>query len=101
MRKSLFIPILMSVIPTLLILLFLSDMFNVYFGNDDYPFGSTAFSPISIYHSKTVYVTYHVAEISFLIAMIYFTFKHRWRVFYILLIINIVLFLYPIFTIEG
>jgi hypothetical protein len=99
--RSFWISMLISISPILLALLWIMDMIDVFFGDGDYPFGSAFFSPISIYHSKTVYVTYHVVEILALIAMVYFTFKRRWKLFYILLVINAILFLYPILTAES
>jgi len=65
-----------------------------------YPFGREYSGQISIYNSKEVYVAYHLVEILFLLAMIYFTFKQRWKIYYLLLGINLLLFIYPILTVE-
>ena len=99
-KRPFWVLLLISIIPILLALLWIEDTWEVFYGKGDYPFGSEFFSPASIYSSKTIYVTYHIVEITLLLTMVYFTFKKRWKPFYILLAVNVLLFLYPIITLE-
>jgi hypothetical protein len=99
-RKSVWLLFLISIIPILFALMCILDMRDVVYGQDDYAFGSEFFSSGSIHSSRTLYVTYHLIEIILLLLMVYYTFKQRWKPYYILLGINILLFLYPFLTAE-
>ena len=98
--KSLLVPLCISILPLFLAFLNVFDIFDVFFGKGDYPFGSEFFSPFSIYKSKALYVTYYVIFTLLFIVLTILSFKRNWKWFLIVLVIDIVLFCYPIMTNE-
>lgn len=98
--RSLGLLLLISAILLVLIGLNLWDLYDVLNGKGDYPFGSEFFSQYSIYRSKTTYILYNVLSTVLLIITIILAFKRKWNVFLIILLIDIFLFCYPLFTKE-
>lgn len=80
-RKPLWLLLIISILPFLLALLCIDDDTIDVFTKGGYPIGSEFFVETSIYSSKEIYVIYHIVEILSLLAMIYFTFKQRGRLF--------------------
>lgn len=91
---------LISVIPVFYLFILLADVFEVLFGKNQYPFNTEFFNRASIYQSKELYLAYNFVAIILLLLMLYLSFKEKWRAYYVLLIINILLFIYPILTFE-
>lgn len=81
-------------------LLVVIDLIGV-FSTGGYPFGSAFFRPLSVYHSRTSYIIFNSVWMICLVFLIFFAFKQRWRMFYLLLIINSALFIYPMVTNEN
>lgn len=96
--KKILISFSINILPVVFLLLNLFDMVAVLKG-DGYPFGSEFFSPISIYKSKTIYLTYNIVFSLFLLGLIITSIlKGHGKVYFILLIISILLLIYPIVT---
>ena len=96
--KSLVLPILISILPLGLVILNLLDLYDIFAGQRDYPFGSDFVGGYSIYSSKETYVFYTLLFTLLLIVTIFFLFKRNWKLFFIVLMLDTFLFCYPIFT---
>ena len=96
--KTLALQILASILPLGVIILNLTDIYDVYYGKGDYPFGSDFFEGYSIYSSRNIYVIYNIAFTLLLIVNIFLAFRAKWTMFFIVLFLNIVLFCYPFIT---
>lgn len=92
--------IIIVVLASVLIILNLDDLRNVFINEGEYPFGSEFFSSYSIYSSKLSYVVYNIA--STLVLSITIVASIRWdrKILLTCILGDIVLFLYPIFTNE-
>jgi len=89
---------LINIIPIIFLLFNISELYNVFYGNSDYPFGSAFFSPYSIYQSKMWYVIYLSVFIVSLLSLTLFSMTNKWVAYYTFLTINVLLFLYPMCT---
>jgi hypothetical protein len=94
--KSFIVGGLLSIIPAGFIILHLLDLYDVYFGNGDYPFGSEFYTKYSIYSSKTIYVLFSILTIFILSCIIYFAFRQKWNLFFIMLVLGILMTIYPL-----
>jgi hypothetical protein len=90
--------ILINVVPIIFLLFNISELYNVFYGNSDYSFGSDFFSAYSIYQSKMWYIIYLSIFIVSLLGMISFSKTNKRVGYYALLIVNVLLFLYPMCT---
>ncbi len=95
--KNIIVPILVSIVPLGFIILNTLDLYDVFGGKYDYPFGSEFYTKYSTYSSKTVYVIYHSVFILILCTVIYFAFKKKWNLFFISLAIGVLMTLYPLY----
>lgn len=84
---------LLFVIILALLVINISDFFDLVYNNDLYPFGSDFFSEYSIYRSSNVYFTYIIIG---LILSIFVTLSFKKKYFYLLSIFTILYSLYPI-----
>jgi len=89
---------LINIIPIIFLLFNISELYNVFYGNSDYPFGSDFFSSYSIYQSKMWYVIYLSIFIVSLLGLISFSVTNKRVAYYTLLVVNLLLFLYPMCT---
>ena len=98
--RELLLLVLLNALPVLIIALLVSDLMAAIETPSSYPFGDSINSPASIYVSQTRYILFHVVQIVFLHIFISISFmRQRFRrLFYILVIINFLLFLYPMLT---
>lgn len=98
--KRVVILVLINLLPLAFMFLYALDLKDVIAGNGNYPFGSDFFSPYSIYRSKAIYVAFASLSIIGLTAMIVASIKGKWKWYGILLFINVIIALYPMFTNE-
>lgn len=96
--KSLIASIGISLLPLFLIVLNIVDISDVLLNKSRYPFGSEFFSPMSIYKSKEIYVTYNIVFTLMLIVLVIMAFKRNWKYFWIVLVIDVLMFFYPMIT---
>lgn len=89
---------LVSLIPIFLILINVTEYFEINNPKNDYPFGSDFFSTLSIYSSKLIYIGYLTLFNISLLAMIVSIFWGNKKILYSTLVINIILLLYPMLT---
>jgi len=74
------------------------DLIGVFNEPKNYPFGSDFFSPYSIYSSKLLYVLYSIGSIITSLLTLFFGYKKKWALFFLLLFVNILFVIYPILT---
>jgi hypothetical protein len=96
--KSLVLPIVIAVFLFLFVVVNVIDIVGVFTHPAEYPFGSEFFSKYSIYRSQSLYVSYQIISTGVLVATIYFVLKQRWKLFGVLLLLDILLFIYPVLT---
>ena len=99
--KEIIISGLISLIPACFIFLDVADLKQVYEDPEAYPFGSAFVSSDSIYTSETTYVLYKLFFDAFLLLLIYFSFRPRRKLYFVVLFLAILVFLYPIFTASA
>jgi hypothetical protein len=97
-QRTILVPILVSIVPLALIVLNVVDIFNVYEGKGDYPFGSEFFGKYSIYSSRNTYIGYNALFTLLLALTIILAFRAKWKVFFVVLLLDIILFCYPLIT---
>jgi hypothetical protein len=93
--KKFIIPAILSIIPFAVLIFNLADVYDVFFGDGGYPFGSEFFSPYSIYRTKAIYVLYDFLFSIILILTIYFAFKVKLKLYILFLLVAVVFLLYP------
>jgi hypothetical protein len=99
--KKVILLIAINLIPLAILLFHFDDLYQIFFDKkQDYPFGSEFFSPFSIYRSIYVYVSFTVCSIIAVCGLILTSIYSKWRWYFILLGVNILLVLYPMFTNE-
>lgn len=99
--KKIILVIAINLIPLVILLFHVDDLYQIFFDKkQDYPFGSEFFSPFSIYSSIYVYVGFTVLSILAICGLILTSIYSKWRWYFILLAVNIILVLYPILTNE-
>jgi len=99
--KRIIIITTINLIPIVILLFHIDDLYQVFFDKkQDYPFGSEFFSPFSIYRSLSVYVGFTLFSIISICGLILTSLYSKWRWYYFLLALNIILVLYPILTNE-
>src|SRR5579871_1732022 len=96
--KRAIIPIGISLILLMPIIFNFIDLANVFYSKADYPFESEFFGRFSVYHSKATYVSYTFISILFLLLTILLCLKYKWKIFFVFLSIDILIFLYPLLT---
>lgn len=96
--NTLALPIFISIIPLGLIILHLVDTFDVFTGKGDYPFNSEFFGSYSIYSSEAIYLAYNILSVLVLGVTILLSFKKKWKIFFVALLLDIILFCYPLIT---
>ena len=99
MKRILFL-VVINVIPLFFIIAHCDDLWSVYYGKEDYPFGSAFFAPYSIYQSKALFVSFTVIQTLFLVGLVACSIFREWKIYRILLVICILMFFYPILTNE-
>src|SRR5690606_26237625 len=99
MKRALFL-VAINAFPFLLILAHCEDLWTIYYGNEDYPFGSAFFAPYSIYQSQSLYVSFVAVHTLFLISLIVCSIFRKWKLYYVLLVVCIVMLFYPMLTNE-
>lgn len=92
--------ILINIIPVFLLLIHTLDLYDSIHHPGRYPFESEFFAPFSIYKSQIIYIAFTIITILSLMALIVSSVLKRWKLYYILLAINIILFVYPMLTNE-
>lgn len=90
--------ILLSIAPLFFIVLHLFDIYDIYFGKADYPFGSDFFASNSIYQSRNYYVSFTSFATLFLIITIFLIWKQKWKLLIIIALVDLIFILYPLFT---
>src|SRR4026208_1280025 len=95
--KRVLVSIILSIIPLGVVILNIVDIYDVYWGAGDYPFGSEFFSSYSIYRTKAIYISYDIIFSIVLILAIFFAFKQKWKFYLLFLFIGGVFFAYPLF----
>lgn len=98
MKRILFL-LLINLIPVAFILFNVNDLLNVFFGKEDYPFGSEFFSPYSIYKSRGLFIAYNLVEIVALSCLILCSIIRKWRLYLILLYVCLMMVFYRMFAI--
>jgi hypothetical protein len=99
--KRIILIIAINLIPLVILLFHIDDLYQVFLDKkQDHPFGSDFFSPLSIYRSLTVYVGFTIFSIIAICGLILTSIYSKWRWYFILLILNIILVVYPILTNE-
>jgi len=84
-------------LPLILIVLFTLDIFDVFSGNYDYPFGADSIGRYTIYSSKSTYIVHSILQIILLVTMIVLAFKKRWKWYFIFSIIVLLVIYLPNF----
>ena len=95
--KKFIIPAILSIIPFVALIFNLADVYDVFFGDGGYPFGSEFFSPYSIYKTKAIYILYVILFTVILILTIFFAFKRKWKLYILFLLVGAVFFIYPMY----
>ena len=92
--------ILLNIFPSFLLVLHIPDTIEAINSPGAYPFGDSINPSGSIYTSQTSYVTYNIVSILFLVLLIAFSFlwKKYQRAYLSLVVINFLLFVYPIIS---
>lgn len=95
--------VLINIFPLLLILLNFADLLTVIESPGSYPFGASINATGSIYASQSVYFTFCIIQIVMLLSLISFSlFIRKYKKTYlVLLIINFLLFIYPILRLRD
>jgi hypothetical protein len=95
--------VLMNIFPFLLIIMLIDELSSAIKSPGAYPFGSSINSAASIYASQGRYIAFHIVEICMLMAFISLSFfRHQLRrAFIVVIVLNILLFLYPILTARS
>lgn len=95
--QKLFPLIVINFIPLLLCTIYCSEIWNAIQNKENYPFGSE-WGQYSIYKSQQLYASYFllatIVNVSLIIASIY----SKWRIYFILLPICILMVFYPMLT---
>ena len=100
-KKTLLKILIACIIPFAIIVLFSLDIYDVYFGSGDYPFGSEAVSDNPIYASRNIYVSHGLLTILLLLLTVFFAVKQKWRWYFIILFISLCLIYYPMATMDS
>ncbi len=95
--------ILLNLIPGLLALLHLADLYEVINAPGSYPFGHFINGIGSIYTSQSIYTSYCVIQIAMLVLLIGSSFYYQKfkKAYLILWFINFLLFIYPTVTMQD
>lgn len=99
-KKSLLIIGLINLIPALILFMNVSEIVDASLHPERYPFGSDFFSPYSIYQSSRLYIIYQVIFSVSLIALILSSIWGKKKMYYTLLIVNMIMLFYPLLTNE-
>jgi chromate transport protein ChrA len=97
-KNNFWISALASTLPIVLIIINLIEIFNSFGNSKSYTFGSEFHSTFSIYYSREIFIAYFSIAILLLCGMIFFAFKQKWKSYWILFMMSLVLFFYPIIT---
>jgi|GEM_PF-2513096 len=97
MKRAFFL-IAINIIPLFWTIVICEELLAIFYGVENYPFGSDFFSPFSIYQSKKLYVSFIVVHAIFLITLIVCSIFRKWKFYYFLLAVCIIMFLYPMLT---
>lgn len=89
-----------NLIPFVVLIFQIFEMVDVVIGNQDYPFESEFLTMYSIYNTKTIFFIYKTFFCASLVTMIITSIIKKRIFYYILLAFNIILFLYPVLTID-
>lgn len=91
--------ILIDIFPVFLVILAIPDIVHVIESNNEFFFGSNA-DPLSVCSSKIKYVSFRSAQVGLLLGLVGFSFlRKRFRtVFYMMLVLNLILFICSVFV---
>jgi hypothetical protein len=95
--------VLMNLFPFLLLIMLIDDLTSAVKSPGAFPFGESINSKASIYTSQGRYIAYHIVQMAMLAAFVSLSFyRHQLRrAFIVVIILNILLFLYPILTARN
>lgn len=94
-KRKIYISLIAAIFPLVVLILFISDTYDVFYGNYDYPFGIDMISKDSIYASKQVYVTRNFLLIAVSLIVIFLSFRKKWIWYTIFLILLLILLYVP------
>ena len=99
MKKVLFL-VAINLVPVFFLWVTFTELKDAIFNPGDYPFGSEFFSPYSIYKSKELFITFNFFEILALLGLIFTSIIKRWKLYYVLLVVNVALIVYRMIIIQ-
>ncbi|SIT14296.1 hypothetical protein SAMN05421761_12111 [Belliella pelovolcani] len=99
MKKILFL-VVINVIPSFIVLSIILDLYDAIVNPGLFPFGSEFFSPYSIYKHKRLFIAFNLVELLSLVMLIVTSILRKWKLYYVLLVISIVLIIYRMIAIQ-
>lgn len=99
MKRVLFL-VAINLVPGFFIWVTVADIKDAIVKPGIYPFESEFFSPYSIYKSREVFIAFGIAEALALIGLVLSSITHKWKLYFVLLAISVLMIAYRMLFIQ-
>ena len=99
MRRTLFL-VAINLVPAFFLWVTVTELKDAFVNPGIYPFRSEFFSPYSIYKSRGLFIAFNLFKLLALLGLIFTSIIRRWKLYYVLLAVNVILITYRMIVIQ-